>query len=98
MVRFGNVLNSSGSVIPLFKEQINKGGPITVTHPKIIRYFMTITEAAQLVINSIDLSEGGEVFLLEMGKPVLIYELAEQMIKLCGLTIKMILTKKEILK
>ncbi len=88
MVRFGNVLNSSGSVIPLFREQINKGGPITLTHPKIIRYFMTITEAAQLVINSIDLSDGGEVFLLDMGKPVLIYELAEQMIKLCGLTVK----------
>ena len=88
MVRFGNVLNSSGSVVPLFKEQIKNGGPITITHPKIIRYFMTIKEAAQLVIQAANLSEGGDLFLLDMGEPVLIKNLAKRMIKLSGLSLK----------
>ena len=85
MVRFGNVLGSSGSVVPTFKKQIKKGGPITVTHPDVIRYFMTIKEAAQLVIESIELAEGGDLFLLDMGDPVPIVELANQMIYLSGL-------------
>ena len=88
MVRFGNVLNSSGSVVPIFKDQIAKGGPITITHPNIIRYFMTIEEASNLVIQSSYLSKGGEVFLLDMGEPVKINELAEQMIIQSGLTKK----------
>ena len=88
MVRFGNVLNSSGSVVPIFKDQIAKGGPITITHPDIIRYFMTIEEASNLVIQSSYLSKGGEVFLLDMGEPVKINELAEQMIIQSGLTKK----------
>jgi UDP-N-acetylglucosamine 4,6-dehydratase len=88
MVRFGNVLNSSGSVIPLFKKQIKNGGPITVTDPKIIRYFMTISEAAQLVIQAGSMSKGGDVFLLDMGKPVKILDLAMKMIHLSGLSIK----------
>ncbi len=88
LVRFGNVLGSSGSVIPLFKQQIREGGPITITHKKIIRYFMTLQEAAQLVLHVAGISKGGEVFLLDMGKPVSIQYLAEQMIKLSGSSLK----------
>ena len=88
MVRFGNVLNSSGSVVPLFKKQILQGGPLTITHKKVTRYFMTISEAAQLVLNSALFAKGEEVFLLDMGSPILIKELAIQMIKLSGLTVK----------
>ena len=88
IVRFGNVLDSSGSVIPLFKEQIARGGPITITHREIIRYFMTITEAAELLIQATAISKSGEVVLLEMGSPVKIKDLATQMVCLSGLTIK----------
>lgn len=88
MVRFGNVLGSSGSVIPLFHKQIRAGGPITVTHPKVTRYFMTIPEAAQLVIQAGSMGQGGDVFVLDMGEPVRIVELAEKMVRLTGLSVR----------
>jgi len=88
MVRFGNVIGSSGSVIPLFKKQINKGGPITITHKDIYRYFMTIEEAAQLVIQSAEIAKGNEVFLLDMGEQIKIIDIAKQLIKINGLSLK----------
>ena len=94
IVRFGNVLDSSGSVIPKFRDQIKKGGPITLTHKEITRYFMTITEASQLVIQAGAMAEGGDVFVLDMGEPIKIYDLAVRMIELSGLSQKDFLNKR----
>src|SRR4029078_9348126 len=88
LVRFGNVLESSGSVVTLFREQIRQGGPVTVTHKDVIRYFMTIPEAAQLGVQAGSMGQGGDVFVLDMGKPVRIADLAKRMISLMGLTVR----------
>jgi FlaA1/EpsC-like NDP-sugar epimerase len=88
MVRFGNVIGSSGSAIPLFQQQIKEGGPVTVTDSEVIRYFMSISEAAGLVIQAGAMGKGGDVFVLDMGEPVKVYELAKRLIRLSGMELK----------
>ena len=88
MVRFGNVLGSSGSVVPLFRRQISMGGPVTVTHPEVTRYFMTVQEAAQLVIQAGSMATGGDVFVLDMHDPIRIVDLAKKMVHLMGYDVR----------